>query len=88
MVEIVANENSFFKLQSNNPLSSLYWKRTIKKNEVCYRNVMLKNYKEQLPHNLKRWGAKNKLLKQITESPSMLHMFLLSPFSFNSTLTL
>jgi len=61
--------------------------KELKKNEVCYCNVMLKNYKEQWPHNLKRWGAKNKLLKQITESPSMLHMFLLSSFSFNSTLT-
>jgi hypothetical protein len=34
-----------------------------KKNEVCYHNVMFKNYKEQLPNNLKRWGAKNELLK-------------------------
>lgn len=41
---------------------------------------MFKNYKEQLPNNLKRWGAKNELLKQITESPPILYMFLLKPF--------
>jgi hypothetical protein len=65
VAKIVSNENFLFKLQPSNPSLPCAEKelKKEKKNEVCYHNVMFKNYKEQLPNNLKRWGAKNELLK-------------------------